>query len=90
MAVAAGQCEYPWEFPSYGRFGCAADCGRAGNTTKIAVNVRANFGGHATIAPRVLMASAKWNLCLSDEERTARGEADLCWRAPTRLPLCTH
>jgi hypothetical protein len=37
----AGQCEYPWEFPSYGRFGCEADCGRDGNTTRIAVNVRA-------------------------------------------------
>jgi hypothetical protein len=84
-AAGAGQCEYPWEFPAYGRFGCAADCGKDNNTTRVAVNVRADFTGHPTIAPHVLMASAKWNLCLSDPERTARGEADLCWRVARRL-----
>ena len=75
----AGQCEYPWEFPSYGRFGCKSDCGAETNTTKIAVNIKANFLGHPTVSPRVLMSSVRWNLCLNDPERTARGEADLCW-----------
>lgn len=77
----AGKCEYPWEFPAFGRFGCESDCGTSANTTKIAVNIRADFTGHPTISPRVLMSSVRWNLCLNDEERTARGEADLCWCA---------
>lgn len=81
--LRAGQCEYPWEFPAYGRFGCKSDCGAETNTTKIAVNIKANFLGHATISPRVLMSSVRWNLCLNDPERTARGEADLCWCALT-------
>lgn len=74
-----GNCEYPWEFPVWGRFGCRADCGMNRNTTKIVVNVKADFSGHPTISPRVLMANAKWNLCLEDDERRKRGEADLCW-----------
>lgn len=74
-----GNCEWPWEFPSWGRFGCRADCGNNPNTTKIVVNVRADFTGHPSISPRVLMNNAKWNLCLEDEARRKRGEADLCW-----------
>lgn len=74
-----GNCEYPWEFPFWGRFGCKADCGVNVNTTKIVVAVRADFTGHPTISPRVLMTNAKWNLCLEDDERRKRGEADLCW-----------
>eukprot|EP00892_Ulva_mutabilis_P009550 jgi/Ulvmu1/6968/UM033_0025.1 len=74
-----GQCEYPWEYPAFGRFGCQSDCGVDTNTTKIAVNIRANFVGHPSISPRVLMSSVRWNLCLNDPARTARGEPDLCW-----------
>jgi hypothetical protein len=80
-ACAAGNCEYPWEFPAFGRFGCKPDCGVNSNTTKIAVNIRADFTGHPVISPRVLMSGVRWNLCLNDEERTARGEPDLCWCA---------
>ncbi|GLI65125.1 hypothetical protein VaNZ11_008578 [Volvox africanus] len=74
-----GNCEWPWEFPSWGRFGCQADCGQNDKTTPIVVNVRADFTGHPTISSRVLMNNAKWNLCLEDEDRRKRGEADLCW-----------
>ncbi|KXZ48315.1 hypothetical protein GPECTOR_29g9 [Gonium pectorale] len=74
-----GNCEWPWEFPSWGRFGCKADCGSNPNTTSIVVNVRADFTGHPSISARVLMNNAKWNLCLEDEARRKRGEADLCW-----------
>jgi hypothetical protein len=127
-----GNCEWPWEFPSWGRFGCRAgpqgrvpsdcparpatgmralgtaslhaqlhhaaaphhpprpcrpccpapapaDCGLNANTTAIVVNVRADFTGHPTISARVLMNNAKWNLCLQDDARRKRGEADLCW-----------
>ncbi|GIL78617.1 hypothetical protein Vretimale_6215 [Volvox reticuliferus] len=74
-----GNCEWPWEFPSWGRFGCQADCGQNDKTTPIVVNVRADFTGHPTISSSVLMNNAKWNLCLEDEARRKRGEADLCW-----------
>jgi len=74
-----GNCEWPWEFPAWGRFGCRADCGINANTTKIVVNVRADFTGHPSISPRVLMTNAKWNMCLEDEARRKRGEEDLCW-----------
>ncbi|GLC46896.1 hypothetical protein PLESTM_001942200 [Pleodorina starrii] len=74
-----GNCEWPWEFPSWGRFGCQADCGVNSNTTPIVVNVRADFTGHPSISSRVLMNNAKWNLCLEDDARRKRGEADLCW-----------
>uniref|UniRef100_A0A061REY9 Polycystin cation channel family n=3 Tax=Tetraselmis sp. GSL018 TaxID=582737 RepID=A0A061REY9_9CHLO len=73
------KCEYPWEFPAYGRFGCKADCGMQQNLTRILVVVQHDFTGHPTANPRVLMAAAKWNMCLRDESRRARGEADLCW-----------
>jgi len=74
-----GQCDYPWEFPSWGNFGCKADCGENPNVTSIVVNVRADFTNHPTITPRVLMTNAVWNLCLQDLARRQRGEADLCW-----------
>uniref|UniRef100_A0A7S0S4K2 Uncharacterized protein n=1 Tax=Chlamydomonas leiostraca TaxID=1034604 RepID=A0A7S0S4K2_9CHLO len=74
-----GNCEWPWEFPAWGRFGCRADCGLNPNTTSVVVNVRADFTGHPSISPRVLMNNAKWNLCLEDDARRKRGEADLCW-----------
>lgn len=32
-----GNCEWPWEFPAWGRFGCKADCGTNPNTTSIVV-----------------------------------------------------
>ncbi|KAG2494616.1 hypothetical protein HYH03_007135 [Edaphochlamys debaryana] len=72
-------CEWPWEFPAWGRFGCKADCGVNTNTTSVVVNVRADFTGHPSISSRVLMNNAKWNLCLEDDARRKRGEADLCW-----------
>ncbi|GMH33327.1 hypothetical protein BSKO_01161 [Bryopsis sp. KO-2023] len=73
------KCEWPWEYPSFGRFGCRADCGIETNTTRVMVNVRANFANHPTLSPRILMANAKWNLCMKDEDRRKRGEADICW-----------
>ncbi len=32
------------------------------------------------------MSNAKWNLCLNDDARRKRGEADLCWCAPPPPP----
>jgi len=78
-ACGDGRCEAPWEFPAWGPFGCRADCGRNLNTTHMLVTVTADFVGHPSLSPRVLMAGVHWNLCLDDEARRRRGEADLCW-----------
>lgn len=74
-----GNCEWPWEFPAWGRFGCQADCGINANVTDVVVNVRADFTGHPTISPRVLMTNARWNLCKEDVQRRQLGQADICW-----------
>lgn len=49
--------------------------------------VRSNFAGHPLLAPRLLMAAARWNLCLQDNDRRQRGDPDLCWCA--WLALCS-
>jgi hypothetical protein len=30
-----GKCQYPWEFPAFGTFGCQADCGLEQNITQV-------------------------------------------------------
>lgn len=74
-----GRCEAPWEFPSWGPFGCRADCGADPRARPVVVVVTGDFAGHRTLGARALMATAAWNLCLDDAARRARGEADLCW-----------
>ncbi|KAL3141617.1 hypothetical protein ABBQ32_004857 [Trebouxia sp. C0010 RCD-2024] len=74
-----GNCEYPYEFPAWGRFGCKADCGQETQTTAILVQVVSNFIGSTSVSASVLMAAASWNLCLDDATRRSLGEADLCW-----------
>eukprot|EP00798_Chlamydomonas_sp_ICE-L_P009098 gene9098-16223_t len=61
------KCEWPWEFPAWGRFGCKADCGSNDNTTKVVINVQADFTGNPSISPNVLMNNAKWNLFTADQ-----------------------
>ena len=77
-----GKCEWPWEFPAFGRFGCRADCGEEKNTTRIMVQIKANFAGQISPSPRILMSNARWNLCLDDPERHKRGQEELCWFVP--------
>uniref|UniRef100_A0A7S3R7G2 Uncharacterized protein n=1 Tax=Dunaliella tertiolecta TaxID=3047 RepID=A0A7S3R7G2_DUNTE len=76
-----GTCQQPWEFPAWGRFGCRADCGVNLNTTTISLSINADFTRHPSISARTLMSAARYNLCLKDEARRNRGEADLCWFA---------
>jgi hypothetical protein len=76
-----GRCEAPWEFPAWGPFGCRADCGPQPNTTAVLVTVSADFLGHPSLSPRMLMAGVRWNLCLDDAARRTRGEIDICWCA---------
>lgn len=67
-ACGDGLCESPFEFASYGRFGCRADCGRLAesveNLTTIQIDLTYDFSHPAgSIASTELMAQAQWNLC---------------------------
>jgi hypothetical protein len=67
-ACGDGVCESPFEFSSYGRFGCRADCGRLTDTvenlTTIQVDITYNFNHPASSIPSSeLMSHATWNLC---------------------------
>jgi hypothetical protein len=67
-ACGDGLCESPFEFASYGRFGCRADCGRLAdsgtNLSTIQIDLTYNFDHPAgSIASTELMSQAKWNLC---------------------------
>lgn len=78
-ACGDGRCEAPWEFPAWGPFGCCPDCGQHPNTSRLLVSVSGDFVGHASLSPQALMGAVAWNLCLDDDARRRRGEADLCW-----------
>lgn len=62
-----GVCESPFEFPSYGRFGCRADCGRlveVQNLTSVLIDLKYNFKHPVGSVPSTeLMQQASWNLC---------------------------
>uniref|UniRef100_A0A061RIA9 Polycystin cation channel family n=1 Tax=Tetraselmis sp. GSL018 TaxID=582737 RepID=A0A061RIA9_9CHLO len=62
-----GVCETPFEFASYGRFGCRADCGRLSevqNLTTIVIDLDYNFRHPVGSIPATeLMQQARWNLC---------------------------
>lgn len=67
-ACGDGLCESPFEFASYGRFGCRADCGRlaesVANLSTIQIDLNYNFDHPAgSLASTELMSQAKWNLC---------------------------
>lgn len=53
-ACGDGVCESPFEFASYGRFGCRADCGRLSevqNLTSIQIDLYYDFDHPATSIP---------------------------------------
>mmetsp|Transcript_27128 Transcript_27128/g.48350 ORF Transcript_27128/g.48350 Transcript_27128/m.48350 type:complete len:1606 (-) Transcript_27128:382-5199(-) len=62
-----GVCETPFEFASYGRFGCRADCGRLSEVqdlTTIMIDLKFNFRHPVGSIPSTeLMQQASWNLC---------------------------
>jgi hypothetical protein len=67
-ACGDGLCESPFEFASYGRFGCRADCGRlseaVGNLTTIQIDLHFNFEHSVGSIPATeLMSQTQWNLC---------------------------
>ncbi|PNW70325.1 hypothetical protein CHLRE_17g715300v5 [Chlamydomonas reinhardtii] len=62
-----GLCEAPFEFASYSRFGCRADCGKLSevqNLTKIQIDIYYDFSHPVGSIPASdLMQQASWNLC---------------------------
>ena len=73
-----GLCERPYEYPSYGRFGCRADCGISTDTTAAVVRVTNDFR-HPSLAEQELQVVARWNICRRDDERYGVGLHDLCY-----------
>ena len=61
-----GSCDYPLEFPAFGRFGCEADCGKFPNTTDIVISFSTSF--HS----KEQAMESSWNLCITDP-------LALCW-----------
>ncbi|KAF5832196.1 hypothetical protein DUNSADRAFT_12003 [Dunaliella salina] len=62
-----GLCEEPFEYPSYSRYGCRADCGKLNekmNLTTIQINVEWNFTHPANaLESTSLREQSSWNLC---------------------------
>ncbi len=62
-----GVCEVPFEYASYGRFGCRADCGRLQdiqNLTAVQIDLYYDFNHPSGSIPATeLMNQASWNLC---------------------------
>ncbi|KAL0022694.1 hypothetical protein WJX77_001966 [Trebouxia sp. C0004] len=62
-----GVCETPFEYASFGRFGCRADCGELAevqNLTTLQIDLYYDFNHPTTsIASSTLMDQAAWNLC---------------------------
>jgi hypothetical protein len=54
-----GTCNNPFEFPSYGRFGCRPDCGAASDLTNVLVQIKADFRDDFT-SELALMGAASW------------------------------
>ena len=65
-ACGDGSCEPPFEYPGFGRFGCASDCGTFTNVTPVAVAFSTNFDNEED------MANSSWNLCMTSP-------TVLCW-----------
>ena len=63
-----GTCEFPYEFPSYGRFGCQADCGQLGtnepDAAQLRIEIYADFSHYSSsLSATELMVKTTWNLC---------------------------
>lgn len=76
-----GFCDAPYEFPQFGHLGCQEDCGKETNLVNLLVVIEGNFGNSALgeMASEGLRASASWNLCFEDPERSEYGLEDLCY-----------
>ncbi|KAK3288050.1 hypothetical protein CYMTET_4460, partial [Cymbomonas tetramitiformis] len=66
-----GFCEDPLEFPSFGIYGCQADCG-ARNVTPMTVQLTVGRTGQSTSNNYV-----SWNVCPEEDDRQCWYEEDL-------------
>lgn len=80
-----GACggQWPGEFPAFGRFGCAADCGSAAvKTTLVRVEVSAAFSlNRLTTAAMqdLFLQRTHWNLCWDVQTSFPKVPKSLCW-----------
>lgn len=93
-----GICAYnTLEYPSFGRFGCPADCGLmagGGNLTALEVMIQPVYKRNelTTAAMQAdFLAKTSWNLCFDLPSWRATGEYE-CWRVPVplRAPHCPY
>ncbi|KAK3280461.1 hypothetical protein CYMTET_11699 [Cymbomonas tetramitiformis] len=77
-----GSCDFPMEYPNFGRFGCKADCGSEQYVTSVAIYVEADFrtnqGDMSAADLEALRERASWNICMRDIERMQRGLDAIC------------
>ena len=79
-----GVCEAPIEFPGFGRFGCAPDCGVAKNLTTLEVEVESHFIENAMVDPGAItefLSITSWNLCSPSHKVE---EQEICWWATNK------
>jgi len=73
-----GDCNEPYEFPAYGRFGCRPDCGVAKDLAQVLLQIKADFRDDFA-SPLALQGAASWNLCQRNEAAKEAGFPDICW-----------
>ena len=78
-----GVCERPYEFPSFGQYGCKADCGAAPEAVDAVVRIGYGFS-HLRLPAQSLRSVAKWNVCRRDDDRVRGGLSDLCFFSDDR------
>ncbi|CAI5509659.1 unnamed protein product [Closterium sp. Naga37s-1] len=66
LTCGDGLCNYPLQYPAFGRFGCEADCGTFPNLTAVAVHLSSQL--HSQQAAE----QSSWNLCMVNP-------VSLCW-----------
>ncbi|KAK3261877.1 hypothetical protein CYMTET_29241 [Cymbomonas tetramitiformis] len=78
-----GVCNEPYEFASFGRFGCTADCGRARDIVPVLVFIQVDFRDLRDRLPwgvaDDLRERLSWNVCMRDLDREEHGMPELCW-----------
>ncbi|KAK3268516.1 hypothetical protein CYMTET_22988 [Cymbomonas tetramitiformis] len=72
-----GICDSPYEFPSFGRFGCQADCSAATDTRDVLIYLEADFDNLNIESAQLkedLSKRVRWNVCSK-----SNGLPVVCW-----------
>ncbi|KAK3280488.1 TRP-like ion channel Pkd2, partial [Cymbomonas tetramitiformis] len=87
-------CHEPYEFASFGRFGCQYDCGEATDVASVLVFVEVDFREIVqhlpTYAVEDLRKRVHWNLCLRDAVRLEHNLPEVCWFEEDRTFTAQH